>query len=126
MYDYELQQCTIEPPPPNTPIMYQGTLEPVRHDKREPIDFVLFNLPIVLVFLFCLVARLLKKPSRQIDHFTIQTDTRLNQLRLRIETLEKQSRQDPLNLNAKIDRLENILRSLETPAPFLPKNPDQD
>jgi hypothetical protein len=126
MYDYELQQCTIEPPPLDTPIMYQGTLEPVRHDKREPIDFVLFNLPIVLVFLFCLVARLLKKPSRQIDHFTIQTDTRLNQLRLRIETLEKQSRQDPLNLNAKIDRLENILRSLETPAPFLPKNPDQD
>ena len=126
MYDYELQQCTIEPPPLDTPIMYQGTFEPVKHDRREPIDFVLFNLPIVLIFLFCLVARLLKKPSRQIDHFTIQTDTRINQLRLRIETLERQSRQDPLNLNAKISRLEDILRSLETPPPFLPKNPDQD
>jgi hypothetical protein len=126
MYDYDLQQCTIEPIPLNTPIMYQGIASPTNYQQREPINFVLFNLPIVLVFLFCLVAKLLKKPSPKIDHFTIQTDTKLHQLRLRIETLEKQAKNDPLNLNAKIDRLETILRSLETPAPFLPKKPDND
>ncbi len=126
MYDYDLQQCTIEQIPLNTPIMYQGIASPVDYQQREPINFVLFNLPIVLVFLFCLVAKLLKKPSRKIDHFTIQTDTKLHQLRLRIETLEKQAKNDPLNLNAKIHRLETILRSLETPAPKRPENQDND
>jgi len=91
MYNEHLKICEIEYTPP----------------KIEQI-----------VILFTMLAKLLSKPASKIDHFTIQTDVRINQLRMRIETLEQRSKSDPLNLNAKIDRLEGILRSLETPIPY--------
>jgi len=121
MYNEHLKICEIEYTPPKVgqAIMYQAPKEqgaglPV----LTPMNFLVLNAPLAIVILFTMLAKLLSKPTSKIDHFTIQTDVRINQLRMRIETLEQRSKSDPLNLNAKIDRLEGILRSLETPAPY--------
>jgi hypothetical protein len=121
MYNEHLKICEIEYTQPKVgqAIMYQAPKEqgaglPV----LTPMNFLVLNAPLAIVILFTMLAKLLSKPASKIDHFTIQTDVRINQLRMRIETLEQRTKSDPLNLKAKIDRLEGILRSLETPAPY--------
>ena len=121
MYNEHLKICEIEYTPPKVgqAIMYQAPKEQgAGVPGLTPMNFLVLNAPLAIVILFTMLAKLLSKPASKIDHFTIQTDVRINQLRMRIETLEQRTKSDPLNLNAKIDRLENILRSLETPVPY--------
>jgi hypothetical protein len=121
MYNEHLKICEIEYTPPKVgqAIMYQAPKEQEAGQAAlDPMGFLVFNAPLCFVLIAAMLSKVLRRPKSKIDHFSIQTDIRINQLKGRIETLEQRSKSDPLNLNAKIDRLENILRSLETPVPY--------
>jgi len=123
MYNEQLKICEIEYTPPKVgqSIMYQAPKEQEARQPAltlDPMNVLVFNAPLCIVLIMAMITKLLRRPESKIDHFSIQTDIRINQLKGRIEILEQRSKSDPLNLNAKIDRLENILRSLETPIPY--------
>ena len=123
MYNEHLKICEIEYTPLKVgqAIMYQAPKEQEAGQPAltlDPMGFLVFNAPLCFVLIVAMLSKVLRRPKSKIDHFSIQTDIRINQLKGRIETLEQRSKSDPLNLNAKIDRLESILRSLETPIPY--------
>lgn len=114
MYNEEKKICEMVPMKIGTPILYEQTNEPPTYYKIELYDFALLNTPLIIVILITLLFR---KKEKRPDYQSIQFDQRLNAIKIKVDTLDKKVNADPFLLNAKINRLENILSTLETPAP---------
>ena len=120
MYNEDMNVCEAAPMKIGTPILYEQTREMKPYYKIDLYDFALLNTPLIVVLLVTLIFK--RKPRT--DYQSIQFDQRLNAIKIKVDTLDKKVNADPFLLNAKINRLETILSTLETPAPKDTNRPD--
>ncbi len=114
MYNEEKMICESLPVKIGIPILQEQQKNMPPYYKIELYDFALLNTPLVVVILITLIFR---KKEKRPDYQSIQFDQRLNAMKIKVDILDKKVNADPFLLNAKINRLENILSTLETPAP---------
>jgi hypothetical protein len=114
MYNEEKMICESLPVKIGIPILQEQQKNMPPYYKIELYDFALLNAPLVVVIFITLIFR---KKEKRPDYQSIQFDQRLNAMKIKVDILDKKVNADPFLLNAKINRLENILSTLETPAP---------